>query len=166
MIHINDFWGRSYLPLIYGFPHGSNSKEYICNTRDLGSIPGSGKSPGEGNGNPFQYSCLENSMDREAWQATVPGITKNWTWLSDFLFSFVFCWSACWNILPTFLRLLSSYKWVVKVPCYYVYKSFDEYMSHKYFLSVCVLTSHFIFGVIWRENIYNFNLIQFINFFF
>ena len=47
--------------------------------RDLGSIPGSGKSPGEGNGNPLQYSCLENPMDRGAWWATVHGVAKSWT---------------------------------------------------------------------------------------
>ena len=47
------------------------------NAGDAGSIPGSGRSPGEGNGNPFQYSCLENSMDRKAWWATVCGDTKN-----------------------------------------------------------------------------------------
>ena len=51
-------------------------------TTDLGSIPGSGRSFGEGNGNPLQYSCLENSMDREAWQATVYGVTKSQTQLS------------------------------------------------------------------------------------
>ena len=49
-----------------------------CNAGDLGLIPGSGISPGEGNSNPLQYSCLENSMDREAWQATVHGVTKSW----------------------------------------------------------------------------------------
>ena len=48
---------------------GLLSKESSCNARDLGLIPGSGRSPGEGNGNPLQYSCLENAMDREAWQA-------------------------------------------------------------------------------------------------
>ena len=48
---------------------GSNGKESACNARDLGSIPGSGIYPGEGNGNPLQYSCLENSIDRGAWQA-------------------------------------------------------------------------------------------------
>ena len=54
-----------------------------CSTGDLGSIPGSGKSSGEGNGNPLQYSCLEDPMDRGAWQATVPEVTKSWTRLSD-----------------------------------------------------------------------------------
>ena len=51
--------------------------------RDAGLILGSGGSPGGGNGNPFQYSCLENPMDRGAWQATVRGVTKSWTQLSD-----------------------------------------------------------------------------------
>ena len=50
--------------------------------RDVGSIPGSGKSPGEGNDNPLQYSCLKNSMDREAWQAILHGVAKHWTRLS------------------------------------------------------------------------------------
>ena len=49
------------------------NKESACNVRDPGSIPGSGRSPGEGNGNSFQYSCLENPMNRGAWQATVQG---------------------------------------------------------------------------------------------
>ena len=69
-----------------GFPDGSDGKESICNVGDLGSIPGLGRSPGEGNANPFQYSCLENSMDRGAWQATVYGVTKSQTGLSDFHF--------------------------------------------------------------------------------
>ena len=66
-----------------GFPGGSDSKESACNAGDPGSIPGSGRSPGEGNDNPLQYSCLENLMDRGAWQATVHGVTKNQTQLSD-----------------------------------------------------------------------------------
>ena len=53
------------------------------NEMDSGSIPGSGRSLGEGNGNLLQYSCMENSTDREAWQATVLGIVKSWTQLSD-----------------------------------------------------------------------------------
>ena len=62
-----------------GFPGGSEAKVSACNMGDLGSIPGSGRSPGEGNGNPLQYSCLENSIDRETWWATVHGVTKSWT---------------------------------------------------------------------------------------
>ena len=58
------------------------------NVGDLGSIPGSGRSPGEGKGNPLQYSCLENPMDRGAWWATVHGVAKSWTRLSDFTFTF------------------------------------------------------------------------------
>ena len=54
-----------------GFPGGSDNKESACKARDPGSIPGSGRSPEEGNGNPLQYSCLENFMGRGAWQATV-----------------------------------------------------------------------------------------------
>ena len=57
----------------------SDGKESACNAGDLSSIPGSGKSPGEGNGYPLQYSCLENSMDRGAWWAIVHGIAKSQT---------------------------------------------------------------------------------------
>ena len=56
-----------------------NGKESACNMGDLGSVPGSGKSPAEGNGNPLQNSCLENSMDRGAWWATVRGVAKSQT---------------------------------------------------------------------------------------
>ena len=56
---------------------GSVGTESACNAGGPGSVPGSGRSPGEGNGNTCQYSCLENSMDREAWQATVQGVTKS-----------------------------------------------------------------------------------------
>ena len=59
-----------------GFPHSSVGKESACSAGDLGSIPGSGRSSGEGNGNPLHYSCLENPMDRGAWQATVHGVTR------------------------------------------------------------------------------------------
>ena len=70
------------------FPGGSEVKASASNAGDLGSIPGSGRSPGEGNSNPLQYSCLENLMDGGAWWATVHGITKSRTPLSDFTFSF------------------------------------------------------------------------------
>ena len=59
-----------------GFPDGSDGKESACNMGNLGWIPGSGRSPEGGNGNPFQYSCLENPTDRGAWWATVHGVAK------------------------------------------------------------------------------------------
>ena len=65
-----------------GFPGGSvvrNLPAYAGDARDMHSIPGSGRCPGVGNGNPFQYSCLENPMDRGDWWATVPWVTKSWT---------------------------------------------------------------------------------------
>ena len=65
---------------------GSEVKASDWNEGDLGSIPGLGRSPGEGNGNPLQYSCLENPMEGGAWQATVHGIAKSQTQLSDFTF--------------------------------------------------------------------------------
>ena len=66
-----------------GFPCSSVGKESACSAGDLGSIPGLGRSPGEENGNPFQYPCLENLMDRRAWGAAVHGVTKSRTRLSD-----------------------------------------------------------------------------------
>ena len=72
-----------------GFLDGSDGKASAYNAEDPGLIPGSGRSPGEGNGNPLQYSCLEDSMDREAWQATVRGVAKSQTRLSDFTFTFI-----------------------------------------------------------------------------
>ena len=66
-----------------GFPGGSDSKESAWNAGDLGLIPGSRRSPGRGNGNPLQYSCLEHSMDRGAWWALLHGVAKSWTWLSN-----------------------------------------------------------------------------------
>ena len=66
------------------FPGGLAIEQSSCNVGDLGSIPGLGRSPGEGNGYPLQYSCLENSMDRGTWQAIVHGVAKSRTWLNDF----------------------------------------------------------------------------------
>ena len=65
-----------------GFPGGSIGKESACNMGDLDSIPGLGRFPGEGNGNPLQYSCLKNPMNRGAWQATIYGVAQSWTLLS------------------------------------------------------------------------------------
>ena len=66
-----------------GFSGGSDGKESVCNAGEPGSIPGWGRCPGGGNGNPLQFSCLENSMDRGTWWAIDHGVTKSWTWLSN-----------------------------------------------------------------------------------
>ena len=79
------WWGHL---ITIGFPRCSGSKAPAYNAGDLGSIPGSRRSPGEGNGNPLQYSCLENPMDGGAWWATAHGVTKSRTQLSDFTFTF------------------------------------------------------------------------------
>ena len=86
-------------PLV-GFPGGLHRKESACNAGDLDSVLGSGRSPGEGNGNPLQYYCLENPMDRGAWKATVYGVAKSWTRLSDFTFMH---WRRKWQPTPVFL---------------------------------------------------------------
>ena len=70
-----------------GFPGGSEVKASASSAGDSGSIPGSGRPPGEGNGKPLQYSCLENPMDREAFWATVHGVAESWTRWSDFTFT-------------------------------------------------------------------------------
>ena len=75
---------------IVGFPGGSDGKESASSAEDPGLSPGREDAPGEGNGSPLQYSGLENSMDRGAWWATVHGVSKSWTRLSDFTFNFHF----------------------------------------------------------------------------
>ena len=64
-------------------PQWCSGKESACQAEDMGSVPGSARSPGEGNGNPLQYSCLGNPMDREAWPATVRGVAKSQTLLNN-----------------------------------------------------------------------------------
>ena len=94
--------------IIKGFPGGSEGKESACNVGDLGSIPGLGRSPGEGNGNPLQYSCLENPMDRGAWWATVHGVAKSRIWLSDFT-SLHSTWNVHFFLVGQYLLYMTLY---------------------------------------------------------
>ena len=71
-VSVNDLQSKK------GFSGGSDGKESACNAGDLDPIPGSGRFPGEGNGNPLQYSCLENLTERGTWRATVHGVSKSW----------------------------------------------------------------------------------------
>ena len=94
----------------------SDGKASACNVGDLCLIPGSGKSPGEENGNPLQYSCVENAKDREAWRATVYRVVKSRTWLSNFPFTSslqiymcVCVWNeALWNDLEPYWIIQSN----------------------------------------------------------
>ena len=98
--------------LFCDFPGGSEDKACACNVGDLGSIPGLGRSPGEGNGNPLQYSCLENPMDRGAWRATVHRVAKSPTRLSNFtslIFVLVMLYSfQCTNLSHLWLNLFQN----------------------------------------------------------
>ena len=108
-VHLRLFFWRLlgiHLALSLGFPGGSDGKAPACNAGDLGSIPGSGRSPGEGNDNALQYSCLENPMDGGAWWATAHGVAKSRTRLSDFTLHTL---SKLWKSLsPLSLSTLSS----------------------------------------------------------
>ena len=143
-IQLNNSWPtetmRKYVfSFILGFPGSSAGKESACDAGDLSSIPGSGKTPGEGNGYPLQYSCLENFMDRGVWQATVHGVAKSRTRLSDFHFTFfkllslgkfvtdqyiiqgqqllkITIWNKSWTVHP-FFSYPWSWLWVLpKIP--------------------------------------------------
>ena len=82
--------------------HSSVGKESACSTGDPGSIPGSRRSPGAGNGNPLQYSCLENPTDRGAWWSTINGVTKSQTWLNPFS-------TAWWHMGHKWVKLHKNY---------------------------------------------------------
>ena len=73
----------------YGFHGGSDGKASACNAEYLGSVPMLGRSPGEGNGSPFEFPCLENPMDKGAWKSTIRGVTKSWSQLTNFTSHFL-----------------------------------------------------------------------------
>ena len=97
--------------MYWDFPGVSDGKASAYNAGDPGSIPGLGRSPGEGNGNPLQYSCLDNPMDGGAWQATVHGVAKSRTPLSDFTFTFKWYYKIIFpkSYLPLTLWKITSF---------------------------------------------------------
>ena len=106
--------------LFMGFFSDSDSKESACNVKGLGSIPGLGRSPGEGNENPLQYSCLENPMDQGAWWVTAHGVAKidttNWATEKQQCLFWGKCWSF-WQICPLFYLLVSVERETLVVTC-------------------------------------------------
>ena len=126
-------WATREAPILYiivfnslsrtfrGFPNGSDGKESACNGGDLGLIRGSGTSPGEGNGYPLQYSCLENSIDRGAWPSSVHGTAKEsdmteWLTLSPFTHTFILSLPA--SLCPLVTTGLSSISVSLLLFCY------------------------------------------------
>ena len=131
----------------HGFPGSSDCKGSVCNVGDPGLILGSGRSPGEGNGNPLQYSCLENPMDRGAWQATIDRVTKSQTRLSNWHFHSI--------VLLLFSSLSAFYIWEM----YKFVNWSTEKLSNlhsprrgKCLNWYCALNYHAILPWIWRSN--------------
>ena len=102
-------------------------KESACSTGDLGSIPGSARSPGEGNGNSLQHSCLKKSVDRGAWQATVRGVAKSRTWLINFYFHFSGKARSLLLHLPSLWCQLPHY--TIRPPILGFYHSSTDFLS-------------------------------------
>ena len=132
--------------IIRGFQVAVVVKNLLANAgdvRDTGSIPGSGRSPGEGHGNPLQYSYLENSMDRKAWQATEHGMAKSWTWL-EWLSKHAQTWKrlGSWEKSSCFIRLEESRVWfmILKRVLFLLYHRREGRRGLKLF---------FIFAQIW-----------------
>ena len=136
-------WLRS----ISGFPSESESKESTCNaadTGDAGSTPESGRSPRGGNGNPFQYSCLENHIDRGAQKATVHGVTKSWTWLSmwhKIYFDYSARWLLCCVLYIYFLGSLVENTILCSVTLWILLKiSWQHMCGFPYYIAVITIT--------------------------
>ena len=132
-----------------GFPGSSDGKASAYKAGDLGSIPGSGRSPGEGNGNTLQYSCLENPTDQGAWWATAHRVAKRRTRLSD--------WSdLIWSDSDPLLILELDYISFLLLSCSSFYILVPvRYRIYKHFISFYRLTFYFLEGFYWRTKVFN-----------
>ena len=104
-----------------GFLHNSAGEESTCNSGDPGSVPGLGRSPGEGNGSPLQYSCLKNTMDRGAWRATVCGVARvGHDWVTNPIYiSHISVWSFQFNKVVPSKKWENNYKYCKYFPLWW-----------------------------------------------
>ena len=136
-------------------PGGSDSKESACNAGGMGSVPGLGRSSGGGNGNPLQYSCLENSMDKGAWQATVHRVTKSQTWLKRLskhaymMHSDILCFIYS-IILYSFLLKYSQF--TISCSCRCTAQSFNFTHTHTY--TYVYTHTHILFQILFLIGYY------------
>ena len=147
------------------FPGGSDSKESACNAGDPGSVPGLGRSPGEGNGYPLQYTCLENSMDRGASQATIHGVTKSqcigyhviciqrqfylFCFNLDTIYFFFFFDSCgwlpilCWKEVIRVGILILFQNLASRLSAFHYYTDCGFVINDFYYVEICFLYTHF-----------------------
>ena len=131
------------------FPGSSDGKESACNAGDPCLIPGLGRSPGGGNGNPLQYSCLENSMDRGSWLATVHEVTKSWMQLGDWHFLILGSIFLQWPHLSSFS--LVPYAWLYLSPSLFFLSHFLQQILIFEWIFFCQRSSKWLyFGVLWN----------------
>ena len=131
--------------VIAGFPGGAVVKNLPANAGDSGLILRSGRSLGEGNGNPLQYSCLENCMNRGAWWATVHGVAKSRTWLSNWAHTpVVIVCLILWRSLVFFCQiLLADLAYFSKWLCLFLFKYFSFFKIFIYLLKKIFFPSDF-----------------------
>ena len=141
----------TYISLCLGFPCGSDNKESACSAGDPDLIPGLGKSPGEGNGNPLQYSCLENPMDRGAWRATVHGVAKSWPWLSHRHFHLLYPSVYLLSVSIVFSRFIHVHL-SVRISCSFFFTGwviFHLWINHSVYSFFLLLIDICVVSIFW-----------------
>ena len=132
----------------HGLPRWLRGKESACNAGHVGWIPGSGRSPREGNGNPLQYSCLENPIDREAWRATVHGVAKSRTQVSVHASVYIIFWNLLFLGQCYAFRFINIKSIDLVHFNYYTFHFMIKTMCFIYFLQLVLKIELFCFSLL------------------